>query len=863
MKSGRRVVASAVLAAATAASTIAGSLGGAQVAHAAGATFVVTTTSDSGAGSLRQAITDAELTADADTITFDPSVFTSGSLHTITLASALPTISKPLTIQGPGKDVLAISGNDASRIIVINQGNNTRPGVIVDINDLTLTHGYAAGTGYWDGGGALWVQKAQLTMRRVNLSHNAAGMNGGVAYLGSASMTVIDSVIEDNSAVRGGAIRTDYGDLGASNSFLSIQNSVMQRNSATDGGAIYGARRVEVIGSTITDNTASNKGGGLWLGYNFSHSITNSVITGNSAATGGGVVAGGAGWYKSMVTVTGSTISDNTATAGDGSGGIWIGSAILKLLNSTLDNGTAGDCKSIWEVSNTGAIWASNLISTAGSTVSDNSCNQFDRAALLSGWSAASSGGTSTLQAVSDPPFAVGDIVWFCGPNGCTTSSARSGVVTAVSTVTDTVDVTVTAGVSAAAYEAELYGAAWVELPKIGSISPASGGAAGGDVVTITGDGFGNPSASPKPTVDVAFDGVPATSITHVSDTEVRATSPAGAGRATVRVTGNANTAALESNELVDAFAYPGTAPVVTEVRPARGPSTGGTSVTIAGSNFDDVTAVSFGGIAARSFTVDSSTQITAVTAAGDAGLVDVTVTTDWGSDSLPAAFAFESSGPSGGTGQRTPAVASASQSAAPGAALEPPMAPTGVIATAGDGSALVQWSAPAWPGSRPVTGYRAVSQPAGGSCVTTETSCQITGLANGTDYTFTVTAESSVGWGDPSAASPAVTPKAAAVPRASITIAIAGKQKGQRGRPAALLTGSSTNLAAGTMLTPWVRVSPKRTLAPIAVRISVDASGRFRWIGLPRKALSVFVQTQDGSVRSNVVRMRSAAPPR
>jgi hypothetical protein len=72
------------------------------VARAAGTTITVTSTADSGAGSLRAAITTAETTPDDDTIVFDGSVFTSGTLHTITLASTLPTITKDNTTQKVG-----------------------------------------------------------------------------------------------------------------------------------------------------------------------------------------------------------------------------------------------------------------------------------------------------------------------------------------------------------------------------------------------------------------------------------------------------------------------------------------------------------------------------------------------------------------------------------------------------------------------------------------------------------------------------------------------------------------------------------------------------------------------------------------
>ncbi|MEY4173010.1 MAG: hypothetical protein RI900_175, partial [Actinomycetota bacterium] len=81
--------------------------------------------------------------------------------------------------------------------------------------------------------------------------------------------------------------------------------------------------------------------------------------------------------------------------------------------------------------------------------------------------------------------------------------------------------------------------------------------------------------------------------------------------------------------------------PVVTSVAPASGPTAGGTTVTLAGSNFTGATAVRFGGVAAASFTVTSSTSITAVTPAGAAGAVDVSVQGPSGTGVLQGGFTF------------------------------------------------------------------------------------------------------------------------------------------------------------------------------------------------------------------------------
>lgn len=88
------------------------------------------------------------------------------------------------------------------------------------------------------------------------------------------------------------------------------------------------------------------------------------------------------------------------------------------------------------------------------------------------------------------------------------------------------------------------------------------------------------------------------------------------------------------------------------------------------------------------------------------------------------------------------------------------PGAPTGVTASIGNTSSLVQWTAPANAGSSPILSYTATASN-GNSCTITvpSTECRVTGLTNGTSYTFTVTATNAVGTSIPSAVSNAVIP--------------------------------------------------------------------------------------------------------
>lgn len=87
-----------------------------------------------------------------------------------------------------------------------------------------------------------------------------------------------------------------------------------------------------------------------------------------------------------------------------------------------------------------------------------------------------------------------------------------------------------------------------------------------------------------------------------------------------------------------------------------------------------------------------------------------------------------------------------------------PPSAPTSVVASAGNAQASIAWSPPMSPGSFPVTSYQVTASPGGQSCLTASTSCTITGLTNGTTYTFGVVALNGAGWGTSGTSNP-VTP--------------------------------------------------------------------------------------------------------
>lgn len=134
------------------------------------------------------------------------------------------------------------------------------------------------------------------------------------------------------------------------------------------------------------------------------------------------------------------------------------------------------------------------------------------------------------------------------------------------------------------------------------------------------------------------------------------------------------------------------------------------------------------------------------------------------------------------------------------------PDAPTNVVAVRGHQSASLSWTAPANTGTEPITGY-VVTASSGATKNTTEASAWMDGLTNGTKYTFTVKAQTAVGFSVESAASNEITP--ATVPQAPTNVvAVAGDASASvtweppadnGGEP---VTGYTISSSSGTMKT-------------------------------------------------------------
>ncbi|MFJ3184753.1 IPT/TIG domain-containing protein [Streptomyces halstedii] len=167
----------------------------------------------------------------------------------------------------------------------------------------------------------------------------------------------------------------------------------------------------------------------------------------------------------------------------------------------------------------------------------------------------------------------------------------------------------------------------YVGAPFKSSLGPVSGPLAGGNTVTVNGVGLATATG-------VSFGANTATP-TVVSDTQLTVVVPAGAAAGPVGV--SVTTAGGTNNGL--SYTYVDV-PTVTTVAPASGPTSGGTGVTITGTNLDTTESVTFDGTPAP-FSVVNATTVSAVTPPGSAGTVDVVVTNSAGSATAADAYTY------------------------------------------------------------------------------------------------------------------------------------------------------------------------------------------------------------------------------
>ncbi len=250
---------------------------------------VVTNNNDSGAGSLREAIATA---CPGSTITFANNV-----TGTITLSGDLK-LDKNLTIQGPGAKVLAVSGGQTSGIFDIIRNLADDPFTAaydIGIAGLSLSNGNGRHTsnGFVDkqGGAILFRTQGTLTLTDAVLTGNTAAEDGGaISMINHCDLNLMRSTIADNTTDgAGGGIALSWGNINVINSTIARNKATALNFNGRGGGIAIPFNSpvmvINLIQSTLAGNQAAGEGGGIYVvSTNDTFNVRNSIIALNTSS---------------------------------------------------------------------------------------------------------------------------------------------------------------------------------------------------------------------------------------------------------------------------------------------------------------------------------------------------------------------------------------------------------------------------------------------------------------------------------------------------------------------------------------------------------------------------------------------------
>ena len=312
-------------------------------AQAQAATFTVTNTADSGAGSLRQALIDAGVDTSFPRVVQFGSAFPQGGV--IELQTTLPTWSNDiLKIEGNGR-MPVLDGRNAVRILVVAAGTRE-----ITLRGLTFRRGRSTAAA----GGCLWHQSTtastDLLVFDTRFEDCKAVASQGNAYGGAIAW------VSPNSTV------FIYDSLFTGNAAGVIGNSSLKE--AFGGAVLLDGRRVEIVGTRFSGNTVERVGGvvqglggAVYVGVTFSALLRDVEFQSNrvvDAAAGGVLSAGGAVALACLesdctLDITNAGFIDNAVSGnGIGGGALVTQGGRLALLNASFsgnrvgDNGTGG-----------------------------------------------------------------------------------------------------------------------------------------------------------------------------------------------------------------------------------------------------------------------------------------------------------------------------------------------------------------------------------------------------------------------------------------------------------------------------------------------------------------------------------------
>jgi predicted outer membrane repeat protein len=251
--------------------------------RAEAAPTTVTTTADSGLGSLRWALVNAAERSGADTVTFASAL----SGQTITLGSEIViNDSAGVTVDASGlPGGIIVSGGNAKRLLSLSSGS------VVTLRRLTLTGGTGVGSFDSGRGGAVYVNLATLTLDRCTLRDNTGptpAVDGGGIYNSSGTVTLTGCTLSGNTtSVRGGALHNNFGTVSLTNCTLSGNTTSTHGGGIFNKGGTLTLTHCTVAGNSATD-AASGEGGGIFNDFAINCTLENSIVATNTAGSGFG-----------------------------------------------------------------------------------------------------------------------------------------------------------------------------------------------------------------------------------------------------------------------------------------------------------------------------------------------------------------------------------------------------------------------------------------------------------------------------------------------------------------------------------------------------------------------------------------------
>ncbi|MDA1250804.1 MAG: DUF4347 domain-containing protein [Planctomycetota bacterium] len=276
-------------------------------------TFTVTNTNDSGAGSLRQAILDANALAGHDTIQF---AIAGTGVHTINVGSSL-TITDAVTIDATTDDSFAANSN---RPAIILDGNNSFTGdgfVLTSTADGTTIRGFVIRDFSGDG---IEIQAGSDGNTIVGNYIGQLNANGNDAGTGEVNTNQGIRILGANNTI-GGTSAADRNVISGNNSGVYI----------TGAGATGNVVAGNYIGTNAAGTTSiSNGGSGIWIDNN-----ANDNTVGGATAAHGNVISGNTNSGVRIDDADGTTIQHNRiGTNADGTAAIGNGQQGVRLANA-------------------------------------------------------------------------------------------------------------------------------------------------------------------------------------------------------------------------------------------------------------------------------------------------------------------------------------------------------------------------------------------------------------------------------------------------------------------------------------------------------------------------------------------------